>query len=132
MNDLFGNNLQTQVGTSGSGKSTILRLLCRFYDPDRGTVAVGGAPLPDISLASLRRHVGVVPQDTVLFNESIFYNIKYGRMDATEQEVYQAAKQAAIHNVVMRLPNGYVLSGLSCKICGSAFIMMFRCLVGGY
>jgi len=51
--------------------------------------------------------VGVVPQDTVLFNESIFYNIKYGRMDATEQEVYQAAKQAAIHNVVMRLPNGY-------------------------
>lgn len=65
------------VGTSGSGKSTILRLLCRFYDTEAGSVHVGGEDVRDVTLASLRRHVGVVPQDTVLFNESIFYNIRY-------------------------------------------------------
>ncbi|KAJ7515908.1 hypothetical protein O6H91_22G034100 [Diphasiastrum complanatum] len=95
------------VGTSGSGKSTILRLLYRFFDCDSGKVKIDGQDIKNVTLDSLRKSIGVVPQDTVLFNDTIFYNIHYGRLSASEEEVYGAAKQAAIHDVVMRFPQQY-------------------------
>lgn len=95
------------VGTSGSGKSTILRLLYRFYDPASGTVRVDGHDTRDVTLESLRQAIGVVPQDTCLFNDTIYYNIAYGRPTATEEEVHEAARLAHIHEAIMRLPQGY-------------------------
>lgn len=95
------------VGTSGSGKSTILRLLYRFFDADSGSVKVDGQDVRDVTLDSLRKCIGVVPQDTVLFNDTIFYNIHYGRMTASREEVIEAARQAAIHDVIMRFPDQY-------------------------
>ena len=88
------------VGTSGSGKSTVLRLLFRFYDAQSGSVTVGGQDVRDVTLASLRRQVGQVPQDLVLFNESIFYNIMYGRLGANPEDVFHAARRAAIDSQV--------------------------------
>lgn len=72
------------VGPSGSGKSTIFRLLYRFYDPSAGQILFDGQPLRSLQMASLRNQIGVIPQDTVLFNESVKYNIRYGRMSATD------------------------------------------------
>ncbi|CAK9197159.1 unnamed protein product [Sphagnum troendelagicum] len=95
------------VGTSGSGKSTILRLLYRFFDTGSGVVKVDGQDVRDVTLDSLRKSIAVVPQDTVLFNDTIFYNIQYGRISASKEEVYEAAKQAAIHEVIMTFPNQY-------------------------
>ncbi|BBN06323.1 ATP-binding cassette, subfamily B, heavy metal transporter [Marchantia polymorpha subsp. ruderalis] len=95
------------VGTSGSGKSTILRLIYRFFDCQSGSVRVDGQDLKDVTLDSLRKCIAVVPQDTVLFNDTIYYNIHYGNMAATEEEVYKAAKQAAIHDVIMGFPEQY-------------------------
>ena len=95
------------VGTSGSGKSTVLRLLFRFYDPEGGEVVVGGKNVRKVQLDSLRRAVGEVPQDLVLFNDTIRYNIQYGRLDASEEEVIEAAKHAAIHDQIMQFPDGY-------------------------
>eukprot|EP00249_Psilotum_nudum_P019399 c27231_g1_i1 orf=391-2952(+) len=95
------------VGTSGSGKSTILRLLYHFYDCSSGSVKIDGQDIKDVTLESLRHSIAVVPQDTVLFNDSIFYNIQYGRMSATKEEVYEAAKRAAIHDVIMTFPEKY-------------------------
>ena len=95
------------VGPSGCGKSTVLRLLFRFYDVTAGAVRVGGIDVREASLPALRAAVGVVPQDTVLFNDSIFYNIRYGRIDATEAEVYDAARRAHIHDTVLAMPDGY-------------------------
>eukprot|EP00250_Pteridium_aquilinum_P006889 c16715_g1_i1 orf=215-2596(+) len=95
------------VGTSGSGKSTILRLIYRLYDTQSGTIKVGGQDIKQVSLESLRRSIAVVPQDTVLFNDSIYYNIQYGRLSATKEEVYDAARMAAIHNVILSFPRGY-------------------------
>ncbi|EIE21768.1 ATP-binding cassette transporter [Coccomyxa subellipsoidea C-169] len=95
------------VGTSGSGKSTILRLLYRFYEPDAGTLMLADRPLDAYRLASLRAKIGEVPQDMVLFNETIFYNIAYGRLDAPAEEVYAAARQAAIHDQILAMPDGY-------------------------
>ncbi|CAM6119974.1 unnamed protein product [Calypogeia fissa] len=95
------------VGTSGSGKSTILRLLFRFFDCQSGVVKIDGQDVKDVTIESLRKSIAVVPQDTVLFNDTIYYNIHYGNMSATEEEVYTAAKQAAIHDVVSRFPQGY-------------------------
>ena len=95
------------VGTSGSGKSTLLRLLFRFYDVDGGQVLVGGQDVRDVKLDSLRRAVGEVPQDLVLFNDSIEYNIHYGRLDASREEVEAAAQHAAIHDQIMQFPEGY-------------------------
>ena len=95
------------VGSSGCGKSTILRLLYRFYDCDDGLITVGGHNVRDISMESLRNHIAVVPQDTVLFNESIGYNIQYGNLKATEEEVIMAAKKARIHDTIMSFPDGY-------------------------
>ena len=95
------------VGTSGSGKSTILRLLYRFYDPMSGSVKIDGHDVREIKLDSLRQAIGVVPQDLVLFNDTVEYNIRYGRLDATEEEVRQAARHAAIHDQIEAFPQGY-------------------------
>lgn len=95
------------VGPSGSGKSTLARLLFRFYDPDRGTITVNGTDLRALSQESLRAHIGVVPQDTVLFNDSIEYNIRYGRPDATRAEVERAAGLAHLDSFIQHLPDGY-------------------------
>ena len=95
------------VGPTGAGKSTISRLLFRFYDVTGGTVAVDGQDVRGVTQDSLRRAVGVVPQDTVLFNDTIAYNIAYGRPGATQEEVEQAAKLAQVHDFVLRLPDGY-------------------------
>ncbi|MCB6182169.1 ABC transporter ATP-binding protein/permease [Leeia sp. TBRC 13508] len=95
------------VGTSGAGKSTLARLLYRFYDVTNGEIQVNGKDIRSLSQESLRKHIGIVPQDTVLFNDSIYYNIAYGRPDATESEVIEAAKAAHIHEFVLSLPDGY-------------------------
>ncbi|KAJ6832440.1 ABC transporter B family member 25, mitochondrial [Iris pallida] len=94
------------VGTSGSGKS-ILRLLYRFFDSDTGSIRIDGQNLTDVTLESLRKSIGVVPQDTVLFNDTIFHNIHYGRLSATEEEVFDAARRASIHDTVMKFPEKY-------------------------
>ncbi|KAF7723880.1 Iron-sulfur clusters transporter atm1, mitochondrial [Apophysomyces ossiformis] len=95
------------VGPSGCGKSTILRLLFRFYDPQAGNIYIDGQNIKHIKLDSLRRAIGVVPQDTSLFNNTIYYNVQYGRIDATRDEVYEAARRARIHDVIMSLPDKY-------------------------
>ncbi|KAG5222507.1 ABC transporter family member [Salix suchowensis] len=95
------------VGTSGSGKSTILRLLFRLFDSNSGSIQIDGQDIRDVTLDSLRRSIGVVPQDTVLFNDTIFHNIHYGRLSAKREEVYDAAQHAAIHDTVMNFPNKY-------------------------
>lgn len=95
------------VGPSGAGKSTLSRLLFRFYDVDSGSVSIDGQAICDVTQDSLRQAVGIVPQDTVLFNESIYHNIIYARPDASEDEVYQAAKMANIHGFISELPDGY-------------------------
>ncbi len=95
------------VGPSGAGKSTISRILFRFYDISSGEVTIDGQDIRDVTQASLRAAIGVVPQDTVLFNDTIFYNIKYGRPDATDEEVYEAARLAQIDGFIRQLPQGY-------------------------
>ncbi|CAI5515262.1 unnamed protein product [Closterium sp. Naga37s-1] len=95
------------VGPSGSGKSTVLRLLYRFFDADSGSIKVDGQDIRQATIGSLRKSIGVVPQDTVLFNDSIMYNIRYGRPTATDEEVYEAARQAAIHEQILEFPKGY-------------------------
>jgi ABC-type transport system involved in Fe-S cluster assembly fused permease/ATPase subunit len=95
------------VGPSGAGKSTLSRILFRFYDIQKGSVKVDGLPLDKITQKSLRDAIGVVPQDTVLFNDTIEYNIHYGRPTATAEEVIEAAKLAKIHDFVSTLPQGY-------------------------
>ncbi|XP_026393855.1 ABC transporter B family member 25, mitochondrial-like [Papaver somniferum] len=95
------------VGTSGSGKSTILRLLYRFFDPINGAIRVDGQHIRNVTVGSLRKSIGIVPQDTVLFNDTIFHNICYGRLSASEEEVYDAARRAAIHDTIMKFPEQY-------------------------
>ncbi|KAK2430584.1 ABC transporter B family member 25 [Trifolium repens] len=95
------------VGTSGSGKSTILRMLFRFFDPHSGSIKIDDQDIRDVTLESLRKSIGVVPQDTVLFNDTIFHNIHYGRLSSTEEEVYEAARKAAIHDTIMSFPEKY-------------------------
>ena len=95
------------VGPSGAGKSTIARLLCRFYDVTGGAIRIDGQDIRQVDQTSLRAAIGVVPQDTVLFNDTIGYNIAYGRDGATQAEVEAAAKAARIHDFVMALPKGY-------------------------
>ncbi|KAI9288450.1 P-loop containing nucleoside triphosphate hydrolase protein, partial [Umbelopsis sp. AD052] len=95
------------VGPSGCGKSTILRLLFRFYEPQQGNIYIDGQNIRDIKLESLRKMIGVVPQDTTLFNNTILHNIRYGRIDATEEEVHDAARRAEIHDTIMALPDKY-------------------------
>lgn len=95
------------VGPSGAGKSTLSRLLFRFYDVDKGRVTIDGQAVNEVTQKSLRDVVGIVPQDTVLFNESIYHNIVYASPGATEYDVYQAAKLANIHEFISQLPDGY-------------------------
>lgn len=95
------------VGPSGSGKSTLLRLLFRFYDPKEGSIQIDGKDIRDLTMNSIREHISVIPQDTVLFNESIYYNIHYGNTKASEAEVIEAAKKAQVHGNIMRMPDGY-------------------------
>ena len=95
------------VGPSGSGKSTIGRLLFRFYDAETGALCIDGQDVKDVTQLSLHKAIGVVPQDTVLFNDTIFYNIAYGREGASRAEIEQAAKDAQIHDFIQSLPQGY-------------------------
>ena len=95
------------VGASGAGKSTLSRLLFRFYDVSRGSISINGRDIRQLTQDSLRAHIGIVPQDTVLFNDSIYYNIAYGRPGASREEVMEAARSAHIHDFVMSLPDGY-------------------------
>jgi ABC-type transport system involved in Fe-S cluster assembly fused permease/ATPase subunit len=98
------------VGPSGSGKSTLARLLFRFYDIERGAIRIDGQDIRDVTQDSLRRAVGVVPQDTVLFNDTIRYNVGYGRPGASDAEIEEAARLARIDDFVRRLPDGYATS----------------------
>ncbi|OJJ51301.1 hypothetical protein ASPZODRAFT_127358 [Penicilliopsis zonata CBS 506.65] len=95
------------VGESGGGKSTVFRLLFRFYNAERGSICVDGQNVQDVTIDSLRKHIGVVPQDTVLFNETLMYNLKYANQDATDEDVYEACRAASIHDKIMTFPDGY-------------------------
>lgn len=95
------------VGSSGAGKTTLVSLVPRFYDPTEGAVLIDGQDIRDCTLASLRRQIGIVSQETVLFDETVRNNIAYGRMGATDEQVVEAAKQAYAHDFIQRLPDGY-------------------------
>ncbi|HEX4893831.1 MAG TPA: ABC transporter transmembrane domain-containing protein, partial [Hyphomicrobiaceae bacterium] len=95
------------VGPSGAGKSTLARLIYRFYDPTAGRILIDGQPIADVAQRSLRSSIGIVPQDTVLFNDTIGYNIAYGQGEASRDEIEGAARGAAIHDFVNALPQGY-------------------------
>ncbi|KAF4636131.1 hypothetical protein G7Y89_g1951 [Cudoniella acicularis] len=95
------------VGESGSGKSTILKLLFRFYDIGSGSITIDDSDLRSLKLQSVREHIGVVPQDTVLFNETLLYNVLYGRQNATETELFEACHAASIHQKIVGFPDGY-------------------------
>jgi len=95
------------VGTSGSGKSTLARLLFRFYDVNEGGIIINGQDIRDVTQHSLRSNIGIVPQDTVLFNDSIYYNIAYAKPNAEREEIFEAARHAHIHEFIKSLPDGY-------------------------
>jgi len=95
------------VGHSGSGKSTIVRLLTRLIEPDSGKILLDGVPIPEISLTRLRESIAVVPQDTILFNQTIAYNIAFGKVGSTREEIEEAARLAHLHDFIMTLPDGY-------------------------
>ncbi|KAM4020437.1 iron-sulfur clusters transporter ABCB7, mitochondrial isoform 1-T1 [Anomaloglossus baeobatrachus] len=95
------------VGGSGSGKSTLVRLLFRFYEPQKGNIYVSGQNIQNVGLESLRKSIGVVPQDAVLFHNTLYYNLLYGNMNASPEDVYQVAKLAGLHDAILRMPNGY-------------------------
>lgn len=105
--EIPGGQTVAVVGPSGSGKSTLARLLYRFYDVQGGRITVHGHDVRSLTQDSLRRHIGIVPQDTVLFNDTVAYNIAYGRPDATREQVEQAAKAAHIHDFILATPGGY-------------------------
>jgi ABC-type transport system involved in Fe-S cluster assembly fused permease/ATPase subunit len=95
------------VGESGGGKSTVFRLLFRFYNAQDGSIQLDGSDINNITIDSLRRHIGVVPQDTVLFNETLMYNLRYANQDATDEEIFAACRAASIHDKIMGFPDGY-------------------------
>ena len=95
------------VGSTGSGKSTIARLLFRFYDPDKGYISIDNQKLTDVKQGSVHHHIGVIPQDTVLFNDTILYNIQYANQDASFEEIASAARDAGIEDFINGLPDGY-------------------------
>ena len=95
------------VGPSGAGKSTMSRILFRFYDVERGAVTIDGQDIRDVTQASVRAAIGIVPQDTVLFNDTVYYNIAYGRPGATPAEVEEAARMAQLHDFIVSMPDGY-------------------------
>ena len=94
------------VGSSGAGKSTLMKLLYRFYDPTEGTIEIDGAPIDQVTQQSLRQHIGIVPQDTVLFNSTIGDNIRYGNVKATEQDIQNAIQHAYLQDFIDQLPDG--------------------------
>jgi len=102
----FGERIAV-VGPNGGGKSTLINLICRFYDPTQGEVLLDGVPLTELSLHDLRRRIAMVTQQTELFNESIMYNIRYGRWDATDAEIEEAARKAHAHEFISEFPEGY-------------------------
>src|SRR5690606_14497937 len=95
------------VGPTGAGKTTMINLLMRFYDPEEGTIFIDGKNITKISRENLRSHMGFVLQDGFLFKGTIIENIRYGRLDATDREVIEAAKEANAHSFIKKLPNGY-------------------------
>lgn len=95
------------VGESGGGKSTVFRLLFRFYNTQDGSIQIDGSDIRGLTIDSVRSHIGVVPQDTVLFNESIMYNLRYANQDATDEEIFDACRAASIHDKIMNFPDGY-------------------------
>jgi len=105
--DVPAGNKVAVVGHSGAGKSTLARLLYRFYDVSRGAILINGSDIRALQQESLRGAIGIVPQDTVLFNDSIYYNIQYGRPEATREEVIEAARAAHIHDFIESLPDKY-------------------------
>ena len=105
--DIPPGHIVAVVGSSGAGKSTLSRLLFRFYDVQAGRILIDGQDIREVTQASLRAAIGIVPQDTVLFNDSIYYNIAYGRPDATHEDILQAAQAAHIHDFIVSLPRGY-------------------------
>lgn len=108
------------VGSSGAGKSTILSLLLRFYDPQTGVIRLDGRDLREVSQRSLREHIGVVTQETFLFHDTIYENIRYGRLDASEAEIVAAAKLAYAHEFIMEQPEGYhtIVGDKGCLLSG--------------
>lgn len=96
------------VGESGGGKSTIFRLLYRFYNVNAGRIQVDGNDVQDVTIDSVRKYIGIVPQDTVLFNETLMYNLKYANQDATDEDVYAACRAASIHERILTFPDGYL------------------------
>jgi ABC transporter ATM len=95
------------VGPSGSGKSTVLRLLFRFYEPQSGTISIDDQDITTVKLQSLRKHIGVVPQDTPLFHADVMHNIRYGSLGASDEEVMEVARRARVNEAIERLPHGY-------------------------
>jgi len=108
------------VGPSGAGKSTIMNLIPRFYDVDKGSVSIDDADVRDVTLASLRANIGLVSQEISLFDDTVRANIAYGRPEATEDEIVEAAKRAAAHDFILALPNGYdtEVGGQGAKLSG--------------
>lgn len=108
------------VGQSGSGKSTILSLILRFYDPDKGSISIDGHDIRDYSQQTLRDQIGLVSQDTFLFHDTIRNNIRYGMLEATDEEVIKAAKLAHAHNFILETENGYntMLGDKGCNLSG--------------
>jgi ATP-binding cassette, subfamily B, bacterial MsbA len=108
------------VGASGAGKSTILSLILRLYDPTKGTVKIDGRDLRSVTQKSLREQMGLVTQETFLFHDTIFKNIQFGRLDATPEEIYEAAKAAYAHDFIMAQPKGYetVIGDKGCLLSG--------------
>ena len=94
------------VGPTGAGKSTISRLLFRFYDVTNGNISINGKDIKDISQVSLRKNIGIVPQDTVLFNDTVFYNLKYGKIGSSDKEIWKAAEQAQLSSLIKTFPEG--------------------------
>ena len=99
------------VGPTGAGKTTIVKLLMRFYALNGGEIRIDGYPLPALDRSELREAFGMVLQDTWLFNGTIMENIRYGRLDATDEEVIEAAKAAKVHHFIQTLPGGYQMRG---------------------
>ncbi len=118
--DLEPGKFYALVGPSGAGKSTLFSLLLRFYDPDEGGVLVDGIDIRQLTQNSLRDHIGVVSQDTFLFHDTVMENIRYGRLDASDEEVIEAAKKAHVHDFVMDIQGGYdaVVGDSGCNLSG--------------
>lgn len=95
------------VGPSGCGKSTVFRLLFRFYDAESGRIMIDGQDIKEVSLETLRKAIGVVPQDTPLFHADILHNIRYGNLEATDEQVHEAARKAQLDKTIAKLPEGY-------------------------